>query len=367
MFISLFCPSICHNRSSLIQKAKKNQETVISLAIVCFIINIYIISLAISALGLWYTNYNKHCNDAKSNTLDNIYRCRVNRVATITTFIFDTLWIIIIALYICSLKIYFGCKEKAICREACEKDSMSEYTISTLLLIVLWPIFCVIAHSPYIAIAYLNDGYHASSIFIYYTTLVYIFFGVTKLFVHWIHHVTKAHKCSTTIPTSQQGDENCESIASEPHRPVTQYSSSHSNYSTQNGDASDGVSPLQDNNTSHCPQYCCNCAFISALLFLAILFLLGLVVLIVCYLVLIPINKAVSDAPNRLLSIYQSGGFLIGSFILYKIIFYFYNNKKVEEERRERRKELFYDILKEFEDEMERKRSNLQCMQDSPA
>ena len=66
---------------------------------------------------------------------------------------------------------------------------------------------------------------------------------------------------------------------------------------------------------------------------IAILLLLGLVVTIACYLVLIPINKAISDAPNRILSIYQSGGFLIGSFIMYKVIKYFYNKKNEEKEK----------------------------------
>jgi hypothetical protein len=57
---------------------------------------------------------------------------------------------------------------------------------------------------------------------------------------------------------------------------------------------------------------------------------LGLVVTITCYFVFIPINKSISDAPNRVISIYQSGGFIVGSVIVYKILEFFYIKKKKE-------------------------------------
>ena len=64
---------------------------------------------------------------------------------------------------------------------------------------------------------------------------------------------------------------------------------------------------------------------------ISVVFLFGLVITVTCYFVLIPINKAISDAPNRIVSIYQSGGFLIGSFIVYKVLRHFYtkSEKKV--------------------------------------
>ena len=76
--------------------------------------------------------------------------------------------------------------------------------------------------------------------------------------------------------------------------------------------------------------------FITAVIILlcvALLFLFGLVVVITCYFVLIPINKSISNAPNRILSIYQSGGFLIGSFIVYNILKYFYGKNKEDKDK----------------------------------
>ena len=46
--------------------------------------------------------------------------------------------------------------------------------------------------------------------------------------------------------------------------------------------------------------------------------MLALVVSIICYFVLIPINKSISDAPNQLIGIYQSAVVIIAVFILYK-------------------------------------------------
>ena len=52
----------------------------------------------------------------------------------------------------------------------------SDNAFIILSLTVLCPFFCTIAHSPYIAIAYLNDGDHASSIFyLLYCSLLYNF------------------------------------------------------------------------------------------------------------------------------------------------------------------------------------------------
>ena len=61
----------------------------------------------------------------------------------------------------------------------------SKHPVLILSSTVFCPLFCIAAHSPYIAIAYLNDGSHASSMFIYYTVLGYIFFGLVWLFFHW--------------------------------------------------------------------------------------------------------------------------------------------------------------------------------------
>ena len=88
------------------------------------------------------------------------------------------------------------------------------------------------------------------------------------------------------------------------------------------------------------PCYCHLCIF------------LGLVVVISCYFVLIPINKAISDAPNRVLSIYQSGGFVIGSIIVYEVLSHFHKKKKEEST---------IEYIKKIQEDVNNIRENYQC------
>ena len=134
---------------------------------------------------------------------------------------------------------------------------------------ILGPIISYIAHSPYIVIAYLNDGHHAGSIFIYYTIVICMAYTVC-----WISY----HPHSFVHPKSakHQTDVNC---------------------------------------CSTCKTCCLG--------ILAFVLFLFLVVITTAYFVIIPINKSISDAPDRLAGIYQSGGFVIVSFVLYKMITFF--------------------------------------------
>ena len=250
MFCAFVLLSKSHTKSKWIQKAKNNQETVISLAIVSFIINLYIICLASSALRFWckYSSSilltDKHCTCTGKSDKDK-YQCQVNLAAIMIALIVDILniivlgslvmWVIFIKLHTKSCTIILCCDHCSNCK-ICNKlcDPVEDYKMAILSLTVLCPIFCVIAHTPYIAIAYLNDGDHASSIFIYYTILFYIFFGVTKLFVHWGYHI-KPHKrtnIGASNPTFQQGDD-CETHCVHPSVPVSSNSST-----TQNGGVS---------------------------------------------------------------------------------------------------------------------------------
>ena len=57
---------------------------------------------------------------------------------------------------------------------------------------------------------------------------------------------------------------------------------------------------------------------IIAILIITLIVFIGLVVVVTCYFVIITINKATSDAPNHLIGIFQSEGFVFGAFIVYR-------------------------------------------------
>ena len=46
---------------------------------------------------------------------------------------------------------------------------------------------------------------------------------------------------------------------------------------------------------------------------LVVFFTLGVVIILTCYFVIIPINRSISDAPNRLVGIYESAIVLVGA------------------------------------------------------
>ena len=277
---------------------KRNPSAVHSLTILSLIANVYIICLASAAIDRW-----KNLIDGENN----LFSTKDRHISGPLEFALITDLLCFIGWFILALvSIFFKCcsKKDRKCEVNCTCGSVKKWGICHcqkctpdqpdkckhctdctkcchdlympfLSLTILCPVFCVIVHSPFIAIAYLDDGSHASSMFIYYSILGYVLFGLLWLFFHW-----------------------CENFEND----IT-------------------------NDCCDCKVNClCGCTLI--MLFFVIFIFLGLVVTISCYFVLIPINKSISDAPNRVVSIYQSGGFIIGSVIVYKILEFFYIKKK---------------------------------------
>ena len=161
MFYTL-CVTTSHSNSKWIQKVSENGPAVASLAVVSFILNIYIIiCLALSAIRSWN---DRVMNDADLNALfaDCDGMC-INLAPMIIALFFDILSFFDPCINFSFMHFNMWCK------------TYKSYALVVLSLTVFCPMFCILAHSPYIAIAYLNDGDHASSIFVYYTIPVYMF------------------------------------------------------------------------------------------------------------------------------------------------------------------------------------------------
>ena len=243
--------------SELLNTINENKSIVFALATLSLIANIYIIFLAGTAVGYWQYRGDEELKNLFQNSTEKIEKS--NSFPLGFALAIDIVCLISFGIIVSkSVYVYID-------------NSESDNTMPILSLTVFCPIFCIIAHSPYIAIAYLDDGSHASSIFIYYSILSYIIFGLLWLFFHW-----------------------CEKF---------------------------------DNRNSTIKKFR---AITLVTLICVITLFFGLVVTITCYFVLIPINKSISNAPNQVVSIYESGGFLIGSFLVYKVIKYFYRKKKDE-------------------------------------
>lgn len=243
-----FLSSMCAKYTDKFLDEKKF-PLIFSLAVISPIICLYTFILSSCALGYWDKTYKN----------DMLYKLDTRHIVGPTSTIFAINLILMPSclVYLIIVLLCFLCRETKHCFVA-------------LSLTVFFPIFSVIAHTPFIAIAYLNDGYHAGSIFIYYTVVLFMAYSIC-----WI-----SYKSFDQLKSSNKD----------------------------------------------CLAWC----VLSLLTILIVLFLF-FVILISAYFVIIPINKSISDAPNRLVGLYQSGGFLIGSFIVYKLINFFYKSDVLKE------------------------------------
>lgn len=137
---------------------------------------------------------------------------------------------------------------------------------------IFGPVASVMAHSPYIIIGYINDGHHAGSMFIYYMVVIGFAYSIC-----WVGFYPQGF----TQPKSSKAGE----------------------YKSTNKIL--GVAAI-----------------------LAFIGYFAIVTSITIFFVKIPINKSISDAPDQLAGIYKSGGFVIFSFVTYKMITFFYKSNK---------------------------------------
>ena len=169
-------------------------------------------------------------------------------------------------------------------------------SVFTVVPSLLGPLLGLISHSSYIAIAYINDSYYASSIFVYYVVIFFICFIA-------IHLTMRA--CLRTQLPDQEESNICNEILGnvDETRTVT----------------SCCLCPAKEKNGQVTHDYVWFLCPI-VLSFLLLLFLLSIVVTVICYFVIIPLNASVSGAPHQLIGFYQSVIIFLGIFITYKTV-----------------------------------------------
>ena len=134
---------------------------------------------------------------------------------------------------------------------------------------LLGPLLCIISHSPYIAIAYIDDAYYAGSILVYYLVVFFVCYAAVRV-------TTRSCFKSWVL-----GDSNIWK------------------YLSFEGKQEPGWCDLK---RLVCP-------------FLVIVLLLCLlcnVAMVICYLVIIPLNASVSGAPHQLFGFYHTVVIFVG-------------------------------------------------------
>lgn len=181
------------------------------------------------------------------------------------------------------------------CYKGSDKDN---YSIMTVKPILLGPILSLAAHSPFIAIAYINDAYYAGSIFIYYVIIFFACFAAVHLTMN---------ACLKSIVLKSEWNiwnwifQDCCKLKYE---------------STENTNTDNSQTDNRPQIRRKCIQTLCPIT----ITFLMLLFILTAVVIVILYLVIIPLNGSVSGAPHQLFGFYQSIIIFLGIFITYKTV-----------------------------------------------
>ena len=155
-----------------------------------------------------------------------------------------------------------------------------------LALSTVGPTIGLLIHLPYILIAYLNDAAYATSIFIYYTIIVFVLFGALDL------------SFGTGIGAI-----------------ISKTNGNNGRNSVLNNEA-DNRYPF----FKHCNKKGIIVTFFIIIAIFTILIIL-LVGMIATAIIVIPISGSISDAPNRLLGFYQTVFILGGAYIVYRSFF----------------------------------------------
>ena len=386
--------------------SQQKEALLISITVISILITAYILILDILAL-------NRYINNRKNNQIisDKLFHVPVAVFVCDAVFALLSAVFIIVILFFCYC--FYGCVH---CRELL---SCKVYHYVFLVLIIACQIIIFVTHIPFITIAFINDAYHAGSIFIFYIVSFLLFLSVIEVSYHTYKRMIpicvkkgvklKLDSSTLEILESKDSEETSDSergvLLQNPFKlklrkaKVTEmnvditfqdnkvvkgkitnmkivFDSKHMDDATfetlknlhsqtqklrlectlvlqnkkeidasgdckdcdfKNGDEEDkyiiiikecelindsgimlhdAVKDLGKNKLVFAQTFC----IIMSMVILCILTLCG-IVLTAAYLVLIPINRSISDAPNRLIGVYNTVFLIIGVYIAYKALF----------------------------------------------
>ncbi len=150
---------------------KQKQAVIIGAAIISYLLIAYIIALDIATLVYRENPPNSiinkiHHRNGAGNPFTLLYEIPI--IVIVLDFVLGVVLCCFLMMLVTS--VLFCCDEYG--------DYSNPYFF--LCLSIFGFVFCIITHLPFIAIAYLNDAYHAGSIFIYYIIVILILFAVVE-------------------------------------------------------------------------------------------------------------------------------------------------------------------------------------------
>ena len=179
------------------------------------------------------------------------------------------------------------------------KDSTTSFSVCNVMPTLLGPLIGLINHSPFIAIAYINDSYYTSSIFVYYLVIFSVCFAAVNVTI-------RACLRSDLLP--DQAKPNIWSKIMSVMRTITSLCTC--------------VCPKEKKEIGKVAYKYIRFVFPVVVSSFLLLFFLSAVVIVICFLIIIPLNRSLSGAPHQLIGFYQTIIIFLGIFITYRAIFY---------------------------------------------
>ena len=314
-------------------------------------------TVALDSAAIYYRNKSLlsdlkliHHSDASGRPLDILYNI------PIVVLVFDLIAAAVSVTMLLVVFIHF-----------CYKGKDSNELIS-LMSSHLGPLIGLVTHSPFIAIAYINDAYYAGSIFVYYMVVFFVCFSAVHVTMnaclrvllgkgkHPVWNRLFSYKSKTAengdgTPLTQgkngdgtpltQGENGDGTPLTQGENgdiddtPLTQGENGDNTPLTQgengdntplvqgeNGDNTPLVQGENGNSNANSRKTVISCRLLCpvVVIFLMLILILFTVAAVICYFVIIPLNGSVSGAPHQLVGFYQSIIIFLGVFITYKTI-----------------------------------------------
>lgn len=269
---------------------KYKQSKLFSITLSSGLLSFYALSLDIVAIVTLEKDNITHNSTLGDGNID-------NNDLPLVVIIFDTL----LVLY------YVACLIFSCCSTRCRCNCLNSPQYLWLGLSLLGPLHCIVIHLPYILIAFLNDAPYATSMFLYYSIVFLIFFGALDL--------TYSAYQSALIRGEKKREESAITTRNDGQGVLVEETEENgNNFSGKKYGVDDCFPcfPIEEWKIK---------AIFAFLTILFVTILLLLIGMIIAALAVIPISKAFSDAPNRLLSLYQSACVFTGAYIAYWSIF----------------------------------------------
>ena len=188
------CTNSCSfKHSKFIKKLERRNPAIFALTVVSVFANTYMFCLSWTAMSTWEQ---RHISPLISDLVDLNEINYINRSSIGFLVVFNTISMI------CSITV-IGIVAAFLCFKSADKEEKLLKRIRILRLVsVLCACLSVCAHLPYIAIAYLNNEHHATGIFIFYSLLGCLLFGLSWIIIITANQINKRQNSNVLAATT---------------------------------------------------------------------------------------------------------------------------------------------------------------------